>query len=151
MSVILSVPGKCHCRSISGGIRAYPELFALTGATVPDLGGLFLRGYGSQSHSQNNGTQVGITSTLHSSGPLGAIQGDAARPLTGYLDVVNESVGSSGIIYGTPDPRGVGVSGDHGRALGIDTIEIDSARGTPTAEENRPVNRAVRYLIRAQP
>ena len=140
---------ECNGQTISQTV--YPELFALVGATVPDMRGLFLRGYGSHSHSQNNGTQVGITSTLHSSGPLGAIQGDAARPLTGYLDVVNESVGSSGIIYGTPDPRGVGVSGDHGRALGIDTIEIDSARGTPTAEENRPVNRAVRYLIRAQP
>ena len=128
---------------------AYPELFAIVGATVPDLRGLFLRGYSSQSHSQNNGTAVGVTATLHSSGPLGTIQGDAARPLTGYLDVVNESVGSSGVIYGTPDPRGVGVSGDHGRALGIDAIAIDSARGTPTDVENRPVNVAVRYLIRA--
>lgn len=39
MSVILSVPGKCHCRSLSGGIRAYPELFALVGSRVPELRG----------------------------------------------------------------------------------------------------------------
>ena len=44
MFVILSVPGKCHCRSLSGGIRAYPELFAAIGPKVPDLRGQFLRG-----------------------------------------------------------------------------------------------------------
>ena len=61
---------------------AYPELFALLGGQVPDLRGLFLRGYGSQVHSQNNGSTVGITSTTHSSGALGQVQGDALRPVT---------------------------------------------------------------------
>ena len=41
------------------------------GANVPDVRGLFLRGYGSQTHAQNNGSTVGITSTTHSSGALG--------------------------------------------------------------------------------
>ena len=38
---------------------SYPELFALMGGQVPDLRGLFLRGYGAQSHAQNNGSTVG--------------------------------------------------------------------------------------------
>lgn len=34
---------------------AYPELSALIGPQVPDLRGLFLRGYGSQVYAQDNG------------------------------------------------------------------------------------------------
>ena len=52
---------------------------------MPDLRGLFLRGHGSQTHSQNNGTEIGITTTIHSSGVLGGIQGDAARNLYGHI------------------------------------------------------------------
>ena len=52
---------------------SYPELFALMGGQVPDLRGLFLRGYGAQSHAQNNGTIIGITETLHRSGILDSV------------------------------------------------------------------------------
>ena len=38
-------------------------------------------------------------------------------------------------------------------ASGVSLVEkfIDTARVTPTANENRPANQAVRYLIRARP
>ncbi len=42
----------------------YPELRAAYGATVPDFRGLFLRGYGSQSHSQNTQFLVSVTVIL---------------------------------------------------------------------------------------
>ena len=38
---------------------AYPELFAVIGGKVPDYRGLFLRGYGQQTHTQNNGQGAG--------------------------------------------------------------------------------------------
>jgi len=47
-----------------------------------------------------------------------------------------------------------------GRRLGVDAqaggaaghvLEFDSSRVVPTANENRPVNVAVRYLIRTRP
>ena len=71
---------ECNGQSISPSV--YPELFAVLGGQVPDLRGMFLRGYGSQAHAQNNGSTVGITTTTHSSGALGQVQGDALRPIT---------------------------------------------------------------------
>ena len=38
------------------------------GDKVPDLSGLFLRGYGSQAHTKNNGVNIGVTETIHTSG-----------------------------------------------------------------------------------
>ena len=136
---------------------AYPELFAIVGATVPDLRGLFLRGYGSQSHSQNNGTQIGITSTLHSSGPLGIIQGDAIRNIAGryagystgdLLRTTPSGVFSTAWLgsqsYSTID------AADGGLALdSFVQFDFNASYVVPIAEENRPINRAVRYLIRA--
>lgn len=72
-----------ECNGQNFDPTVYPELFAIVGPTVPDLRGLFLRGYGSQAYAQNNGTTVGVTSTLHSSGQLGQVQGDATRRVAG--------------------------------------------------------------------
>lgn len=44
---------------------------------VPDYRGMFLRGHGSQSYSQNNGDAP--SNTTHTSGNVGQIQGDAMR------------------------------------------------------------------------
>jgi hypothetical protein len=133
-------------------VTAYPELRAALGGTsaVPDFRGLFLRGYGSQSHTQNNGTTVGVTSTLHASGSLGTVQGDASRNITGYFGTnwrtsSGHSVGD--VFYDTQvNARGP----DGGNSANMVTT-LDTSRVVPTAIEIRPVNTAVRYLIRALP
>ncbi len=132
MSVILSVPGKCHCRSISGGIRAYPELFALVGATVPDLRGLFLRGSGGRSAA------------------LGVIQHDAGKEFSGSFLLTS---GGPATTSGGFTQRYVGGRGDDTNGkYGFTEISFSGAGAwgaEHVADEFRPINRAVRYLIRA--
>ena len=116
----------------SFGPCAYPELFALLGNPVPDLRGLFLRGHGGNSAA------------------LGVQQGDAIRNITGgagYIQFHQNTGGAAGAFY---------LSGNGGRARinGSEYepyLNFDASRIVPTAEENRPVNQAVRYLVRARP
>lgn len=149
---------ECNGQTISQ--TAYPELVALLGGRVPDLRGLFLRGYGSQSHAQNNGSTVGVTSTTHASGALGQVQGDAARRTFGSFPSVYlwgwGAAELAGMAYAQADgPMRVmaGYSHDYSSGSGQTgtTWGLDSASITPTASENRPVNQAVRYLVRARP
>ena len=132
---------------VPGLPRTYPELFAVLGGKVPDLRGLFLRGYGSQSHAQSNGSTVGITSTTHTSGALGQVQGDATRKIWG----------NTFHHFGTPAYDGAMYlvrtwnSNSGNRSEGSVQTGIDSSRVVPTADEIRPVNQAVRYLVRALP
>ena len=115
---------------------------------MPDLRGLFLRGYGSQAYAQNNGTTVGVTSTLHASGQLGQIQGDGIRNISGttggrsYWTNANSALYTAG-YWDSMIPAGVGG--------GAYFLGVDASRVVPTAPENRPVNVAVRYLVRARP
>jgi hypothetical protein len=137
------------------GISAYPELYALIGSNVPDYRGLFLRGHGSQAHAQNNGSSVGVTSTTHSSGALGSIQGDATREISGaassseanHHGYFGEYSGAFVNVHGYAKANAEGENvWIWGRGVGLYTSRV-----VPTANENRPVNTAVRYLIRALP
>ena len=115
------------------------------GSQVPDLRGMFLRGYGSQAHAQNNGSTVGITTTTHSSGALGQVQGDALRPITsGGIHHFGSSGGGAFETRGYSDQRGSNGGGSM-------MTRLDTSRVVPTAEETRPVNMATRFLIRAKP
>jgi hypothetical protein len=134
-------------------LATYPELSAALGkASVPELRGLFLRGYGSQSHAQENGTTVGVTNTLHTSGNLGVVQGDAIRNIVGRhlagerSDMIGSSVNGSFRLEGN-SYLGINNSVDYDNA----GIVFEASRVVPTAMENRPVNTAVRYFIRALP
>ena len=136
---------ECNGQSISQSV--YPELFAVVGGQVPDLRGLFLRGYGSQSYAQNNGSSVGITTTTHSSGALGQVQGDSTRNVAGTIGPSIDA-GSSGIVYRNGQSGHMVPFAAH---YAMAFHHIDISRTVPTANENRPVNTSVRYLIRARP
>ena len=117
------------CYTIPG---AYPELFALVGGKVPDYRGLFLRGLG--------GNSAG----------LGVTQGDAIRNITGNMGNVQLSYFSGasmgeGALYLY---RQGGGNSSGGATWGA--MHFDASRVVPVADENRPVNTAVRYFIRAK-
>ena len=127
----------CNGQSCS----AYPELVKVLGkSTVPNYQGVFLRGYGSQV-STHYGT------VIHSSDTLGVIQGDTIRNITGSFPMgVDSWSGYEGVFY----------QGNHSSHLVGDddgyknySTYINLSRGTPTANEIRPINIAVKYLIRA--
>jgi hypothetical protein len=136
---------ECNGQSVSSSV--YPELFALVGGNVPDYRGLFLRGHGSQAHAQNNGSTVGVTSTTHSSGALGTVQGDATRNITGHINY--EGTADGGFVNdGYIIPGVISSTEPNGRDW---NLTFDASRVVPVANENRPVNTAIRYLIRALP
>ena len=121
---------------------AYPKLVAVLGkSTVPDYRGVFLRGYGSRS-SSHYGT------VTHQSGNLGELQGDAIRNITGRVRISADGPQgvSEGALYddnSLGDNRRGSTSGDN------TTVRLDASRVVPTANENRPINIAVKYLIKA--
>ncbi len=149
---------ECNGQSISQSV--YPELFALVGSKIPDFRGLFLRGYGSQNYAQQNGSNVGVTNTTHTSGALGYIQGDAMRVVWGTMGNHPLKVGSKRNLDSNLELRSGALYREHtwgqsytdasGRDVGV-SFGFNSSRITPTAQEVRPVNMAVRYLVRARP
>ena len=140
---------ECNGQSVNPTV--YPELFALTGATVPDLRGLFLRGQG--------GNAAG----------LGSIQEDAGRNVWGDIAVtpslagdvnvqafgenVTESDGAFSLstAYRTAirDQNGDGAVTAIGIHFNASRVWGAAHTTDAIAGEFRPVNRAVRYLIRA--
>ena len=125
---------------------AFPKLVAVLGrSTVPDYRGVFLRAYGSRT-SSHYGT------VTHQSGSLGELQGDAIRNITGrYSGYEFGRSGSTsyqaGALYDTGQTSTSGSEGHTSRAL---TLGLDASRVVPTATENRPINIAVKYIIKAE-
>ena len=121
---------ECNGQSISPSV--YPELFAVLGNSVPDLRGLFLRGHGGNSAA------------------LGVQQGDAIRNITGEFGAKARGMWrteTSGVFA----TSGTGGGSHDSDGWGTEYFQFDASRVVPTADENRPVNQAVRYLIRARP
>ena len=126
---------ECNGQSISKTV--YPELFALIGGQVPDLRGLFLRGHGGNSAA------------------LGEQQGHAMRDISASGSI---SVGFGGYLSGSGIFKPVGshkvtvIRGTWNNNWSSTNYGLDlSAGGVPVANEVRPDNQAVRYLIRAIP
>ncbi len=108
----------------------YPELVGVVGSRVPDYRGIFLRGQGSQT-STHYGT------VTHSSAALGQLQGDGIRTIWGtFVGGDWSGAGNAGVQEGD----------DYNQIR----YSFDVSRVTPVVGEVRPVNRAVRYLIRAR-
>ena len=123
----------------------YPELVALVGSRVPDYRGIFLRGHGSQ-RSTHYGT------VIHTSAKVGELQGDGIREIWGELSYLPRSrdgeVGESGSLAFWNEGRSQWMN-DAGWAQS-GAMNFYASRVTPVVGEIRPVNRAVRYLIRAR-
>ena len=127
---------ECNGQSIDS--TKYPKLYALM-HNVPDYRGMFLRGLGGNSAN------------------LGILQGDAIRNIVGQI-------GGPGLgritIQGDHRPQLYATGpfttkqlgdGDEGHYGGEGyQINFDASRIVPTAEENRPINKAVRYFIKAK-
>lgn len=123
---------------------AYPDLVKVLGSdTVPDYRGVFLRGLGSVT-STHYGT------VRHQSSGLGELQGDAIRNIYGMvsgMDVYNDTW--SGAFYNPGTRDGKGIPGSYQPRKFCDDFSFDASRVVPTANEDRPINRAVRYFIKA--
>ena len=119
---------ECNGQAVDS--TKYPKLYALMHNT-PDYRGIFLRGLGGNSAS------------------LGELQGDAIRNITGNFNATDNNswnINANGVFYG----QTIG-SGDQGNEGGeYKKYYFDASRVVPVAEENRPINKAVRYFIRAK-
>ena len=127
---------ECNGQAVDS--TKYPKLYALM-HNVPDYRGMFLRGLGGNSAN------------------LGILQGDAIRNIVGQI-------GGPGLgritIQGDHRPQLYATGpfttkqlgdGDEGHYGGEGyQINFDASRIVPTAEENRPINKAVRYFIKAK-
>ena len=131
----------CNGQSTAG----YPQLSAIVGSNVPDYRGVFLRGYGSQT-STHYGT------VTHSSAALGELQGDAIREiwgtftsyfLGGYADKQYDVKGAFG-VSGAKKFAGTKNSDDYSPEF-----TFYSSRVVPIANENRPINKSVNWIIKA--
>lgn len=125
----------------------YPELAALM-STTPNYQGMFLRGAGSQWKNYNGygWTEHGTT--------LGEVQGDGIRNITGSNNSPVFFPFANGHSQGafTEYHNGTGwviryALGDTGINSGI---QFNASLTVPTANENRPVNVGVKYIIKAE-
>ena len=124
---------ECNGQAVDSS--KYPKLYQLMHNT-PDYQGIFLRGLGGNSAE------------------LGTLQGDAIRNITGFHgsealisrgDTGNHPIG--GAFHTTEGYlRHIAASSGFGSQL----VNFDASRVVPTAEENRPINKAVKYFIKAK-
>ena len=101
------------------------------GTTLPDYRGYFLRGLG--------GNSAG----------LGIEQEDAIRRIWAQWKSVIQKRGEyipKGAV--TAKEAGAGDEGDYGQEDYL--LTFDSSLVVPTANENRPINKAVRYIVKVR-
>ena len=114
----------------------YPKLYQLM-HNVPDYRGVFLRGLGGNSAALGalQGDAIrNITASTYTTSPPQAASFEWGHGAFSIFDVGAQSVKPSGAYYSYI-----------GRGL-----NFDASRVVPTAEENRPINKAVRYFIKAK-
>lgn len=157
---------ECNGQGIAQSI--YPELYAIVGGTIPDYRGLFLRGFGSGKINGNGfvsapvgeqqnystyseaGTAVFDNLSWYLANTMVKSENGHSQTSDGYItplvntqsyNLLNRQllVGRGGhFFFGTNIRSDVPVESD---------IVIQT---TPGVTETRPVNKTVRYLIRAK-
>lgn len=136
---------ECDGRAVNKTL--YPELAALM-SNVPNYQGMFLRGAGTQAinHGSYGWAYHGTT--------LGRVQGDGIRNITGSNNSPVFFPFANGHSQGafTEYHNGTGwviryALGDTGINSGI---QFNASLTVPTANENRPVNVGVKYIIKAE-
>ena len=122
---------ECNGQTVDSS--KYPKLYALMHNT-PDYRGIFLRGLGGNSAD------------------LGELQGDAIRNIVGTFGLEADQWSSASNISGAFYLKRNNVSGESARPDGEtdSLIEFNASRVVPTSNENRPINKAVRYFIKAR-
>lgn len=127
----------CDGRNVSN----YPNLVAAIGSTtIPDYRGLFLRGRGSQT----------VDGTVHTSPAIGTKQGDAIRNIYGNFSTLDAGdieypTGAFQFASSKSKVNTFTSSRDWNDYL----VSFSASYVVPTADENRPVNATVRFLIKA--
>jgi len=130
---------ECNGQSISSA--TYPELYAVAGSTVPDLRGLFLRGTGGAAAA------------------LGSTQEDAGRNITASIETRDDIAKSVGQFWRATGAFSASGGGGRGRLrctegyVAESKLSFDASRSwgsAHTANEFRPRNKSVRYLIKAK-
>lgn len=140
--------GTLICNGAAISRSAYPELFEAIGTTwgagdgsstfnIPDLRGYFLRGVGGNSAA------------------LAAEQSDAIRNITGntggYDSYLFRDSDTNGAFYSSGNPASmyylVKTETANEYYRNDWKLYMDVSRVVPTAAENRPINKAVNYII----
>ena len=141
--------GYLYCDGSAIGRETYSELYDAIGTlygagdgaetfNLPDARGVFFRGDG----GENNAA-------------MGVRQGDAIRNMTGIVGFGTERIFNvaSGVFEGklptTSNPGGIntGATGDPNNPQYVAAI-FNVSRVVPTADENRPINMALKPCIR---
>lgn len=131
--------GYLLCNGSAVNRQTYSLLFAKIGTTygegdgtntfnLPDLRGKFVRGLGGNSDL------------------LGKTQGDAIRNIQGEVDICH---GDNNVTNGVFRDNGRKSRGRDGNEWYSHSVIFDASRVVPTANENRPLNMAMNYLIKA--
>jgi len=145
--------GYLPCDGRTLNISDYPELYSAIGLTyggdassfrLPDFRGMFLRGNGAYKDAIPVPHPSSSTiSTVYRSAPLGQLQGDAIRNITGGFFAGGS--GSTGAIIDAGSISSLsGSSVGEGRIL----VKFDSSLVVPVSNENIPVNYSVNYYIK---
>ena len=118
-------------------------------SNVPDYRGMFLRGHGSQTFN----TQ-GYGNVNHASEELGVIQGDSIRELGTKGQFAGSPVHNApqpdyGVFKAIRSTQGYLDLGSR-KYRDVRVYEMNLANAVPVDNENRPINKAVKYLIRAK-
>jgi len=149
---------ECNGQAIPDGIE-YEEIRQIYGTNLPDYRGVFLRGHGTypkaltQTWQDLQGTSRSVTTT-YSSASVGEIQGDTSREIHGILEVGWGSLSGFDFFYRSPDTatgvRAATLATDSETQQWANRLRVSSSRVVPTSGEIRPVNTAVRYIIKVR-